>query len=327
MSETFATRAPCITVAVGFDKHTIPLVRYAAHLCQKLGKELCLLHVVEPWLNHPHSTSLGDNDPLWNVTQAVETNANQLAKSKLDELAQEVAPQITVRKKVVSGKALPTLCEEALKLESMLLLVGADVGNLKFLPKGLSTALSLLISSPVPVLVADGAEIQDAKPQNLKILVADDLSSGSENALELAFDLAIASGRSTLHHIHVSGITFDALEAGLVTAASTTHSPLGELETTEVIFDSLMSGLEKSMTARCEAQREYLEAGGGTYHAEVLSGPVPKMLQDYIDQIKPDIVLFGRHQTYHRQPFFIGRVPFRTMLASRIPTVVAPAVE
>jgi nucleotide-binding universal stress UspA family protein len=324
MSESIATRARYITVAVGFDRHSVPLTRYAAHLCQKLGKELCLLHVVEPWLDKPHSVPQGENDPLWNVTQAVETNASELAARRLDELATEVWPGIQITKRVAKGKSVPTLCQEAMNLGSMLLLVGADIENLRFLPKGLSTALSLMVSSPVPVLVVDTRIFKDKSPSTHRIMVADDLSQESEAALEFAFDLASSGGKTALHHVHVNGLTFEALQSGLVTAAATSHSPLDKQTTADLVFQSLVSGLEGALNKRCQSQREYLEAGGGSYEASVLTGSVAKQIADHIGQIKPDILIFGRHHAYHRRPFFIGRVPYRTMLSSHIPIVVVP---
>lgn len=327
MSETFAERARYITVAVGFDRHTLPLTTYATHLCQKFGKDLCLLHVVEPWLDRPHSVPQGESDPLWNVTQAVEANARDLAIRKLEELGSEIPPQVKVLRRVVRGRTIPALCQEALSIGSMMLLVGADVENLKFIPKGLSTALSLMMSSPVPVLVANTAHLKTEIPPTGTFMVADDLSPESEEALEFAFDLAVAQGKSALYHVHVNGLTFEALKSGLMTAAASAHSPVNGQATAEIVFDSLVSGLEDTLNKRCQNARDYLEAGGGSYHPKVLTGHVAKKITAEAEVLKPDILIFGRHHAYHKHPFFLGRVPLRTMLACHVPILVVPSQE
>ena len=48
MQHGFWGRFSYITVAVGFDAHTVPLIRAAEALCRRSGKKLCLLHAVEP---------------------------------------------------------------------------------------------------------------------------------------------------------------------------------------------------------------------------------------------------------------------------------------
>lgn len=326
MSETIATRSKYVTVAVAFDHHTIPLTTFAARLCEKLSKDLCLMHVVEPWLDSPHSVPRGENDPLWNVSQAVEANAYELAGRKLDELASKVSPKVKVVKHVLRGKPVPLLAQEAFNIGSMVLLVGADVESLKYLPKGLSTALSLMASAPVPVMVADGSTLLEIKADELDILVADDLSEDSENALEFGFDLAIGQGKATLHHVHINGLTYDSLRSGLLSAAATSHSLGNDEKTTEIVFDSMIKGFEDQLERRGGNERDYLENGGGSYIPKVLTGNVAKKLLEETQIAKPSILIFGRHQAVHRQPFFMGRVPFKTMLASKIPVVVVPAI-
>jgi nucleotide-binding universal stress UspA family protein len=207
----------------------------------------------------------------------------------------------------------------------MVLLVGADVDSLKYLPKGLSTALALMASSPVPVLVADTKSLNTPLQDGPTIMIADDLSEDAENALEFAFDLAIGHGKATLHHIHVNGLTFDALRSGLLTASATSHSFVGDQTSTEIVFDSLVRSLEDQLERRCQSEREYLENGGGSYEARVLTGNAAKKIIEETGRISPSMLVFGRHHSVHRQPFFIGRVPFKTMLASHIPVVVVPA--
>lgn len=313
-----------ITVAVSFDPHTIPLTKIAADLCRATGKKLCLLHVVEPWADHPHSKAFGDGDQFWNVTQAIETNARTLALSKLSEVALAVPIGIPVKKLVVGGKAVDTICKEVDAIGTCLLLVGGDYGNMRFLPRGLSTALSLMVSSPVPLMVIDTKRDNNLGDGPIKFLLSDDLSEQSESAVDFTFDLASALGNSSIHHVHINGLSFESLKAGLNTAAATSHTPLNSSASVDDVFNALISSIKERMNNRTSAVRDYLEASGGNYAAEVTSGNVAEEIQRVAEIAGSDVVVFGRHKTLHTKPFFIGRVPFRAMLSHQGPVIIVP---
>jgi nucleotide-binding universal stress UspA family protein len=313
-----------ITVAVAFDVHSMALTELASNLCLATGKKLCLLHVVEPWADHPHSKAFGDLDNLWNVTQAVETNARELALSRLGEVALTVPPEIAVKKVVVGGKSVEVICKEAESIGTCLLLVGGRYGNMKFMPRGFSTALSLMVASPVPLLVIDTEKEFKYDIKGMKFLLSDDLSDHSETAVEYTFDLAAALRDSEIHHVHVNGLSFESLEAGLNTAAATSHTPINSSASTDDVYAALMTSIDKKMNTRTIDQKDYLEASGGTYTSHVTTGYVTEEIQKVATKIKPDITVFGRHHTLHTKPFFIGRVPFRSMLAQSGPILVVP---
>jgi nucleotide-binding universal stress UspA family protein len=314
-----------ITVAVAFDRHTVPLTRMAASICRATGKKLCLLHVVEPWADHPHSKPFGgEEDQFWNVTQAVETNARELALSRLGEVGLEVPPDIAVKKVVVGGKPVETICKEVEAIGTCMLLVGGHYGNMRFMPKGLSTALSLSVSCPVPLMVVDTAQEQSLRTSNLKFLLSDDLSDQSEGAVEFTFDLASALGRCEVHHVHINGLTFESLKAGLNTAAATSHTPLNSSASVDDVYGALMTSIDSRLAGRAAALRDYLDASGGTYFSEVATGDVSEEISKVAEDTAADVIVFGRHHTWHKKPFFIGRVPFRSMLGQQKPVIIVP---
>ena len=324
MSRSFMEHREFITVAVAFDSHTMALTELASNLCIATGKKLCLLHVVEPWADHPHSKVFGEVDNLWNVTQAVETNARELALSRLGEVALAVPPEIAVKKIVVAGKSVDMICKEVESIGSCLLLVGGRHSTMKFLPKGLSTALSLMVASPVPLLVIDTAKDFKFDANGMRFLLSDDLSEHSETAVEFTFDLAAALRGSEIHHVHVNGLSFESLEAGLNTAAATSHTPLNSSASIDDVYNALLNSIDKKMNARTLDQKDYLEAAGGVYASQVTTGNVSEEIQKVAERIKPDITVFGRHHTLHTKPFFIGRVPFRSMLNQSGPILIVP---
>ena len=324
MTGTVVDKLAYITVAVGFDRHTSDLVRMGAELAQKTGRKLCLMHAVEPWTELPQARAFGEHDPLWDVTQAVETNAQDLAEGRLKELCSQLADDLPVKRLVVKGKAAERLGAEAMAVGSHLLLVGADFTNARFLPRGLSTALSLMVSSPVPVGVVDTSITRSLLGAPTRVLLADDLGPQSEGALEYAFALAASLGDSELHHVHVNGLTLESLRAGLSTAAATAHTPINPAAAAEDVYEALIAGVRTKLDQRSLASRDYLEAAGGRYVTEVVTGSVNDQIATVAAAVDPHLVVFGRHHAYYTRPFFIGRVPFRSMLALRRPVIVVP---
>ncbi len=325
MNEIFMNRCPVITVAVAFDRHTVVLTETAVDLCRRTGKTLCLLHVVEPWLEQMHtSKALGTSDPLWNVNQAVETSSKDLARNKLDELAQMIPSDVSVIKRVVTGKPVEMIIKEVMETSTALLLVGADYSNLKFVPRGLSTALSLMVSSPVPVLVSDSTILSNTFAAKSKFLLADDLGVQSESAVDLAYTLAGALRNTDVLHVHVSGLTQESLEAGLTTAATASHTPFNTRASAQEVFKAINLDLKNKITKRAEKHLDYLEASKARCSIEVLNGGVHEQLADYAGRVNPQLIIFGRHHAYYTKPFFIGRVPYRTMLSLRRPVILVP---
>lgn len=326
MNDVFADLGACVTVAVGFDRHSLPLTEAAVALCKRTGKTLCLVHVVEPWFDHSGSTPFGDDDPLWNVTQAVETSSRDKAKRNLDELATIVPADVRVLMRVDSGKPAERIAVIANEVGTCLLMVGVDTSNIRFVSRGFSTAMSLMVSSPVPVLVVDTAVVSGAAifGASTRLVLADDLGPSSEAAVEFAFAFAAALGRTDIHHVHVNGLTFSALNAGLDTAraAARSHGDPG-VDATRV-FDALISDLEKRLEHRCDTSRDYLEAAGGTCRSEVLTGTVTEELGGEIESFDPHLLVLGRHHAYYTKPFFIGRLPYRAMLAYKRPLIIVP---
>ncbi len=325
MKQSFMDQHQYVVVAVAFDRHTMSLSHAAAELCRKTGKKLCLAHIVEPWAELPTSRAFGgDDDPLWNVTQAVEASSRDQAAGRFEEIIQALGLETGVRIEIRSGKPAVELAKVAADVGAALVLVGADYGNLRFLPRGFSTAMSLMVSSPCPVCVMDGNTPTHFLHDPARFLLADDLGPEAEAAVAFGYGLAAAMDKSEVHHVHVNGLTFDTLKAGLSTAAATAHTPLNAVASSEDVYDALISRLKEKLEARAQPHRDYLDAAGGQVVTEVLTGEVNEQIGALTASVDPDLLIFGRHQAYHTRPFFIGRLPFRQMLAQKRPIVIVP---
>lgn len=310
-----------VTVAVTFDERSVALVSIAADLCRRTGKKLHLLHVVEPW--HAAARPLEADTPLFRASEAVEARARARAERHLQELAGGVAG-LSVKQTVLVGKPAEKIGKEAAHTGSCLLIVGANSRQRRFLPTGYSTALSLMVTASVPVMSIDTTTTPRLPDRDLNLLLADDLSPQSEAAVAFAFDFAAAFGRATLHHLHINGLTLEGLRSGLETAAAAGHTMLDSDRAVGSVFEAVMAQYHEELRLRAAGLRDYLDAAGGVYQATVRSGQVRAELAAFVDANDPDVLVFGRHQSVHTRPFFLGRLPYGAMLSFQRPVIVVP---
>src|SRR5262249_51200017 len=154
----------------------------------------------------------------------------------LEELATLLPPGLTVERHVLAGKAAPVIGQAALDLKSCLLVVAATYDDVKFLPRGLSTALSLMVSAQVPILVMDGRATTLWPDSGVRLLLADDLGPASEGAVDFAFDFSAGIRRVALHHLHVNALTRGAIEVGFNTARATSPMPSSPAAGVDEVF-------------------------------------------------------------------------------------------
>jgi nucleotide-binding universal stress UspA family protein len=181
----------------------------------------------------------------------------------------------------------------------------------------------LMASSSVPILAVDPG-LDKPLPDKPRILMADDLSDDAEAALAFAADLTTASHGGLLHHLHVNGITEDALRAALATAAATAHTQTPAPDAAHDVFLGLQRRLKGRLDSRASAFVDHIEATDGRYFADVATGGVDPELERVVRTFKPDLLVFGRHHALRTKPFNIGRLPFRAMLSYGKPVLVVP---
>ncbi len=306
-----------IGVAIGFDAIAPDLIKFAGSVAVKLKKDLALIHVVEPWLGPTMTWSLGAPGTLLGASELFDQNAKELADSRLTELASLLPQTLKIKKVNVIGPVAEMINEEVTKLKIGLMIVGKKPGGAL---SGFSTALSLMGSAPCPVLVM-GAD-QFNRPQVEKLLLADDLSSNSGKACEFAYEFAGGLAPSKMFHIHVSGITKDSLKTALELSANASHTPQIPLDSVDKVYHEVQSALlEKLRQRACQVGRDVEQ------NVSVRAGQVQDELGAAVAEFKPGVLVFGRHKRVHTKPFFIGRVPFKSMLAMNLPVLVVPEVE
>ena len=164
----------------------------------------------------------------------------------------------------------------------------------------------------------------DFQKKDLGILLADDLSEHSETAVMTGYDFAAALGGATLHHLHVNSLTEENLKVSLETASAASHAGSLRGLTGKEIFEMAIKALDQKMKSRSPGRRLLLEASGGKYHSEVVTGDVADEMQLVANRASVNLMIFGRHRTFRRKPFLIGQLPFYAMLTPNRPIMIVP---
>jgi len=316
-----------VSVAVAFDDRAYDLSAYAADLAAKLGKKLCLIHAVEPWLAQGAVQPFGLPAGVWENVPAVQAAALASANKQMQELKSKLekkGPVTSVRTEVVEGMAVDAIIKLAANLGTCLLVVGGAYEDVKFFPAGLATGPALANAASMPVMIVDPKTNQKPAPhERLRILLADDLEAESDTAVSLAASLADAYRGAWVYHLHVNALNAENLAFGLQSAASAARTVISQGE-----IDSVAAAVEKTKIASLERRfspyREYVEASDGKYTADVVAGSTKSQLRWVSDEFEPDVLVFGRHKTMHHKPFSLGRMPYRAMLRLRRPIVIVP---
>lgn len=323
MIESLLSQGTHVAVAVAFDEHTVPLVRFGKELATRLGKKLALIHVAEAPLVPQPVRPFAIPAVVWDKFPDAVMSGRHEAKRKLQELRATLPETLDVKLIASEGRAADVLVKEAEHVGASFLLVGTSVDKQSFLPSGFSTALSLMAMAPLPVLIVDTERHLPDLSLPFRILLADDLSDQTEPAVACAATLADSMAKSWVHHVHVSAFSAPDLTTVLRNAAAAAHTTLSERESAEIV-KAVHTEQREALEARFSDYREYVEAAGGRYTAEITAGDVGSELEQAVKTYLPDLLVFGRHHGWHKKPFFFGRMPFKAMMQFHRPVLVVP---
>jgi nucleotide-binding universal stress UspA family protein len=326
MIESMISSGSYVVIAVGFDDHTESLVRFGGALARKLGKKVALVHSAEVPIVQEPVRPFAVPALVWEKIPELVAASREELKKQLGALKTRLLSDLDVKLIVKEGQAAEVLAKEAEDLNASLLIVGTSVKPQSFVPRGFSTALTLMASAKVPVLAVDTERHLPDLSLPFRVLVADDLSPQSEPAVQAAATLAEACRASWLQHLHVSAFSKENLETTLRQAAAAAHTSLSAIEAEEV-YKAVQAEQRAALEDRFSDYREYFEASGGRYTAEVVPGQLRAELDAAVKTHLPDIMVFGRHHTVHRKPFFFGRMPYKAMMAFGRPVLIVPGAD
>lgn len=324
MSNDTKSLQPLVLAAVKLGTVDHPSLRVASQLCRRTGMRLRLVTAIE--LDTAAAGRYGPND-MFDFT-AIGRSEGDGQRAQAEDTLQSMAAKLELDSKVeisaIVGAPTQAILSDAVVSGASFIVTGAAKGSHHFVPKGLSTALTLIAESPIPVLVVNESCALDLTRKNLKILVGDDLSESCERSVLASFDLAIGLGRTDVHHVHANALSIETFAANVQKLrAMRGNDPAADIGPTE-LWEEVQRDLHQRIRSRTRDRTSRLEATGGHYWPEIRNGRVELEIEKAIETAAPDIIAFGRHVPVHRRPFTIGRVPFHFMLSQDRAILVVP---
>ena len=324
---------PKICVAVKSDDVSHRTLKIAEQYCLRTKSDMHLVTICENvFTGNSAAFASSSAAPFFaDFFVTLQDGIQEVAESKMAQLAKSIQSPIKVTTSVsIAGAGTPAeLIEaEALSQQCNMVMVGVSPQSHRFLPKGLSCALSLMSRSKLPVMVINQNQVAELESPRLKLLIADDLKNQSVSAVGAGFDMAFHLGNVDIHHVHINGLTKDALEAAIQSALASSHSQPSPAISANDVFNMSLKQLESKLETRTSGLGVSLELSGCTYKRSIVTDDsVTERLDRLAKQEKANIVVFGRHHSFHASLFNVGQMPFYAMLKLDCPIVVFPVDE
>jgi len=332
MFDRFKGKDRRLVVGLEFNESSAALLANAASLAERTGMGLHLVHAVE-FSHLVYSSAYPAGYAAAKLALMNEEHLHEVAKEKLAEYVSSLGRDLPVAVSVLSGNAAEVLQAQASAHGASAIVCGFTGTPRKYRPLGLSTVLSLMGHSRVPVLVLPtNNPLPDfARDRELTITVADDLREASAEALTTACELAANLGHSRLVHLHVHGQTPREIEewAGRIVESLIIHElePEATMGKRDPVAETTQN-IESQLIHRLGFMKNLLEAEPGCrYRTDIRYGVVTEQLHHAVEEQHTDILVFGKHRLLHKRPFTIGRVPFYAMLNMNRPVMVASTLH
>jgi nucleotide-binding universal stress UspA family protein len=290
-----------------YPSHTEKTLRFAYELTKHVKGRLRIVTVFEPtnappWGDVPVPRDLvATRAGVYHALRVGREEALKRLKIEIQELASRY-PDVDAQGSVVEAwDPAQGIVSEAISRNANLIVVGTSRPSYRHVYRGFSTALSLMASSQLPVLVVPEEAELKWDDRDFRILIADDLKSDSVAVVRQGLSFAAALGPCKVEHLHV-------------------------IENSPFTFFKLDGKLELQRACREEMKRrakEFLQAITDIeYHPEVCFGDVAETLHDILEDRPMTLIVFGRHKTFKFQPFAIGRMTANAMLELKRPVLL-----
>jgi nucleotide-binding universal stress UspA family protein len=314
-------------VALAFDDRKEALIQTAISLAHRFDVSLKLVHVVEPPM---YDTMAVEAPTVISIPAAVlEDVARQIKdrKMEMNALVERIKKNhIDVSGEVLEGDAIRTIIGSAVNARANMILTACHPESNRFLPQGLSTALSLMHEAPLPVLVM-GASPLNFEQEGLRIMIADDLQASTREAVRKSYELASLAPKSHIRHVHIHGDFRETLKETWRDLREKVPG-LKELTVTpdsiwrEEYEARLLALRRQSMPFRLQAEKAKV-----LIEPDIRTGSVRTELHNVTAEFDPHLCVFGRHRLLRTRPFLIGRVPLHIMIEERRCVLLVPPRE
>lgn len=312
-----------LAVAVGFDEQTGALMKSAISFARKFNYSLLLIHVIEGPDFDPLAVDLPGYYTIPPVMRESESQLRAERQEQMRKLLDSLDPAIAAEGRVHYGDGPRVVIEDAKNSQCNAIMTACNLESYHLMPAGFSMALTLMNDAPMPVLVVSNDAVVDFSKQDFRILLTDDLQESNKETARRAYEFATALSNGHLRHLHVHGDFRELMRDAMLDIVD--RSPLaGNGERPESIWLKEYNARLDQMKAQGEPFTVAAEEKGVVIERDVRTGKVADEVHAAIEDFDPDLIFYGRHRFWRTKPFFIGRMPFRSMLEEKKAVCMVP---
>lgn len=309
---------------VDLEKDASFLLKFAAALAKRSHMLPRFVHVEKTIVASKLTELWTKNLKVKSAFQAFEAEKALLKEQELRKLILDTV-----------GKEWETACYLGDPGESLLL--DTDASESRFIVLGFSprnhdswalrfsVLFKILSQSDVPVfIIPEGFDSNNWLEKRLRFLVADDLNESDSHLVDTAFRLAASLENTEISHVHVNPLSKARLESTMSSSLDPSFLLDNQAINTGEIYALIQRNLEKQMQNRAMPYVQWAAQADVAYHFKVEVGDPREEIAAQIADGKPDLVVFGRHHMIHAHPFYVGHIPFQTMIHGNVPTLIVP---
>ena len=312
MIQPYGDQAARIIVGVTFDQGLNHLKAIVVSLARSSRATVQLVHVIEPVSGH--TLALAPADVQAEFLAALRDEAHRIAKHRLDALAKTFGDDIVIETTTMNGDVARALAEEAEARGASLIVIGTGASPAGATRTDLATAVAIILEANVPVMcVGPQAEALPVGRGSV-VVVADDFSQVGLPALEFGTALLERQECGALHHVHVVN------PAELIAKPAKNKASASFQE--ELEYVNRMT--EEVLIGRAGEIPHRLAIATSRYAIEVVMGAPADEIAKSAAALGADLIVYGKHQVFHRDLPRAGLVPYRSMLSQRCPVVIVP---
>ena len=141
-----------------------------------------------------------------------------------------------------------------------------------------------------------------------RIVVADNFEEGGENSLHFAKWLVEKFAGANVLHLH--NLRPDYF--------------LQEMQDNVDSPEQLKPQLKQSLMARAKDLKSVLDSSQGQYQCQITVGSSSREIRQSALAFRADVVIYGRHRSFHYENFTDGEVPVKEMISPFLCTVIVP---
>ncbi|MBC7660115.1 MAG: universal stress protein [Chitinophagaceae bacterium] len=315
-----------IVAALKLDSSDHSVLAATRYFARRLHAPVELVHSIRPILSYVGSGDATVN-PYYGYEMNFALSSERAARTQLSQLVQTL-DDIEVRAHVVRDFPADAVLGVVQDYSASMIVCGVrskdqEKDGKSFL-SGLSTGLTLASEATVPVLLVPPDLLGFNDP--LRLLIADNLESEGDFALETAMKLANDLHAEQLVHVHVQNATFREIDHMIDSVRESMirgQMPSDPLLNRELYMERISAQTVEEMVRRCREHN--IHALNSTlYEAVCRFGHPAEEVHNEVLNREIQLMIFGRHHLIRKHTLSLGRIPYNAMIEDRVATLVVP---